>query len=235
MSTEIAALDAVVAAADDELGRAAADVHHQVRRPASAGRPAHRAGERQPGLLVAGDHLGLDAQGRLAPCPGSRRRCAASRDAEVATIRTRSAPSVSISAGVVGQRHPGPLDRLRAPAGRCGRRPGRAGRSPSAGPGRPAARPARPTGRAGRRPAAGSSWSRSRSPPHASSRRHPTVLQPQQHPGVAEGVRLDPFQVRGTRRHPRRTSAAAARRPAAAPARRRSRRSRTSRRTRSRR
>ena len=47
--------------AEHEFGRPAADVGHEQRR-AQTRQPRHRTDERQGGLLVAGDHLGLDAQ-----------------------------------------------------------------------------------------------------------------------------------------------------------------------------
>ena len=51
--------------AEHELGRAAADVGDQVGAPAAVtGQFGGRAGERQPRLLVAGEHLRLDAEDR---------------------------------------------------------------------------------------------------------------------------------------------------------------------------
>jgi hypothetical protein len=61
-STERAARTLVVA--DDELGRAAADVHDQegAVEVGAAGQFPGGAGEGERGLLVAGDHLGFDAE-----------------------------------------------------------------------------------------------------------------------------------------------------------------------------
>ena len=150
--------------AGHELGRAAADVDHQVRRRVVGAEPADRTGERQPGLLVAGDHL------RVAPSVArtiARKSSAlsASRLADVATIRTRCGAQVRDLVGVVGQRAAGCARSRPRTAGRSGRRPRRGGRSPSGGRDRSGLVDPR-----GRRPAGGSSWCRSRSRPPASAR-----------------------------------------------------------------
>ncbi len=94
---------------------------------------AHRAGERQRGLLGAADHLGIDAEHVCAPSPTNSSRLAASRVALVATMRTASAPCARDQGGVVGRARPGALERLRREPSRCGRRPARAGRCASRG------------------------------------------------------------------------------------------------------
>ena len=96
---------------------------------AGAGKVAHRAVVREPGLLVAGDHLGIDARAVRGPrrrTPrrsrrrGSRtwRRTGSARPGR----RSRTAYS-SIAANARGS--------ASSRAGRCGRRPGRAGPSAS--------------------------------------------------------------------------------------------------------
>ena len=131
-----------------ELGRAAADVDDEVRGPAA---PTARRSPVAPvkdnsRLLVAGDHLGATRGRRTRRAPRRRTRpgCAASRDAEVATKRTRSAPERRGTARRTrGHRRrcaPSPPGRCR----RCGRRPARAARSPSGGR-RRSARPSWPT------------------------------------------------------------------------------------------
>ena len=118
---------------------------------------AGRADEGQRGLLLAGDDLGLDAEASPHHRRRSRRGCAASRVALVATIRTRSAPSVAARAR---RSRPAPA-RVRSIA---------AGASP---PVRSTPWPRRTTsisrctsvvrvGRRRRRRAGGSSWCRSR-------------------------------------------------------------------------
>jgi hypothetical protein len=100
---------------DHELGGAAADVDDEVRR---LGRqPAHRTGERQPGLIVSGYHLGRDAQ------RGEHHRSELVRVARVAG-RGRGAHADPLGAqlrdlrGVAGEHDAGALDRLRRePAG----------------------------------------------------------------------------------------------------------------------
>ena len=151
-----------VAVAEDELGRAAADVDDQERRRGGAavrrGRASGAPSERQLGLLVAGDHVRLAGRGWPAPCPRSRPRLAASRVALVATIRTPLAPSSRARAAYSAS-----ATRVRSIASGASR-PVRSTPWPSrttsiraqqVGRARPA--PAR------RRRAGGSSWCRSRS------------------------------------------------------------------------
>ena len=103
--------------AEHELGRAAADVDHQVRRRESAPAGRHRAGEDRRAssspLTTSG------AKPRVAVTIARKSSAlAASRVALVATIRVRPAPARGDLRGVVDQRHPGALDRLRGqPAG----------------------------------------------------------------------------------------------------------------------
>ena len=95
MSTDRAASTSIGAA--DELGRPAAEVDDEVGAvDAVRLQAAGRAAEGQRGLLVPGDHLGGDADAAKAVAHAVDElgaRCAASREAEVATNRTRSTPS----------------------------------------------------------------------------------------------------------------------------------------------
>ena len=98
---------------EDELGRAAADVDDQ-ERPGirSGGELAGRAGERQRGLLVAGDDLGLDAERLGRPSGRTRPRCRRRGWRWWRRTAPRSAPSSGDGVRVVAQRGEGALQRL---------------------------------------------------------------------------------------------------------------------------
>ena len=164
-----------VAVAEDELGRAAADVDHQERRPrrrrsrapaAAASREAVAPRKDSSASSRAGDHVG--------PLPERGRRTMSSKSCAVGGVpggagghhAHRGRAEVAGGGGVLGEHLPRALDGLRAPAGRWRRRPARAARPPCAAAGRCARR--RP-GR--RRPAGGWSWCRSRSPRPGVTRR----------------------------------------------------------------
>ena len=95
LPTSIEAMPSGSAVADGQLGRAAADVEHEegpvLRVEAGGG-----AGEGEPGLLLAGEHLDRHAEDRLPPRRGTASRLAdvAQRPA-VPTARTRVAPCAS--------------------------------------------------------------------------------------------------------------------------------------------
>ncbi|CAM5741897.1 hypothetical protein SALBM311S_06811 [Streptomyces alboniger] len=109
---------------------------------AGAGRPVPASSRVAPvkenfGLLVTGDDLGLNAQDVQHPTDNSS-RLSASREAEVATKRTRCAPCSLITAAYSRQAGEGPLQRLGGEAARSCRRPRPDGtRSSYGGPGRP--------------------------------------------------------------------------------------------------
>ena len=196
--------------AEHELGRAAADVDDEERRlRRRAAQLAGRAGEGQLGLLVAGDHLRLDAEDRSRTPATNSSRFSASRVAEVATKRTRSAPSS--------------LDHRRR-----SRRSAANVRSSASGASRPVRSTPWPSrtisirrstsvsgrrlrGRR-RRPAAGSSWCRSRSRRPGSSRvtRCRTLDARPAAPPLA-AARPAPRRRAGSRPGPRRASARPAR------------------------
>ena len=75
--------------AEDELGRAAADVDHQ-KRPVAGRRLGRRAAKRQPRLLVAAQAARAARRGRARRRRRMRRCCSASRAALVAAARTRA-------------------------------------------------------------------------------------------------------------------------------------------------
>ena len=201
MSIEHQALGLV--GADDELGRAAADVDDEVRRRVRS-RPAVAPRNSSRGLLLAREQLGPHARAAARPGRRSRRGCVASRAALVAVARTRSTPSSSITLAVLAQHRERALDRvgmqravavdalaeagdLRAPLD--GARASRRGR-----------------GRRRRRRAGGSSWCRCRPRRHASLQ----VL-------LAPSARRDRRRRRGGRRSARAGTSRRARVPPTPP------------------
>ena len=202
MSTEIAAS---TAAAPPPVGRRPRTrwSRHRCRPPGTAparrGRVPDGAGEGEPGLLVAGHHLRLDTE------RGEHHRPELVGVLGVPGRRGGAHPDpVRAQCSIWRRSRPAPPGSVRSPpepADRCGRRPGRAARSPSVGPRRPARPPDRPIGRS-------ATSRRIEFVPQsiAATRRHDRLTaaatghgrpgsQPQQHAGVAEGVRLDPLQA----------------------------------------
>ena len=149
--------------AHDELGGPPADVDHdgRLRRGLTSWRVAHRAEERQLGLLLAGEHLCV--QGELARTRSvNSAPLEASRTADVSTARFRLASRTrSIVGAIAGERggHPPEASSDSAPAESTRRR---AASPPSGG----AVSETSPAGRRPRR-AGGSSWCLCRRPPRA--------------------------------------------------------------------
>ena len=122
------------AAADDELGRAAADVDHQRRARVAASRARGRAEERQPRLLLAGQRCARRARSARAPRRRTPRRWRRRAPREVRTATRRvAAPAASIASRYSASVREHALHRRVGRAGRVASTP-----SPEPGDGRAA-------------------------------------------------------------------------------------------------
>ena len=150
----------LLAGADDQLGRAAADVDHQRRHAGRVLAGGAEVGEAR--LFLAVEDAGREGEalaqlGDEGAAVGGVAHGAGRDRVDVLD------PGLAADRDVVGDRRAGRLDRLGRELARRGRR-----RGPAGSPGS-AARPRSPAPRRRRRSAAASSWSRCRSPPPCES------------------------------------------------------------------